>query len=282
VTEASTLAERWERIAHAPPAEVSLAEGALLIAAEDCRDLDVADYLDRIGQMAATLAKRLRSDISTTDALLALNHYLFDELGFRGNHDDYYDPRNSYLNEVIERRLGIPITLAVLYIDIGRRIGLPLDGVSFPAHFLVRCTLRDGAIVLDPYAGGVSLGLDDLRSRLAGMGAEEEVAAETIAHLLSAAAPREVFARMLRNLRAIHLTHGDRLKALSATDRIISLMPQAAAEYRERAELYRHLECFRAALADFVTYLRLSPGASDAEEIRHHIADLEPLAARIN
>ena len=95
-----------------------------------------------------------------------LNHYLFEELGFSGNTADYYDPRNSFLNDVIERRLGIPITLSVVYIEVGRRVGLPLHGVSFPAHFLVKCVVREGAIVLDPYAKGVSLGLKDLVRRL--------------------------------------------------------------------------------------------------------------------
>jgi regulator of sirC expression with transglutaminase-like and TPR domain len=146
----SAAVERWQRIAAAAPQNVSLAEGALLIAAEEYVDLDIDDYLRRIDEMGATLHRRLRSDISATEALLALNRYVFEELGFSGNAQDYYDPRNSFLNEVVDRRLGIPITLAVLYIEIGRRIGLSLHGVSFPSHFLVKCALRDGAVILDP------------------------------------------------------------------------------------------------------------------------------------
>ena len=274
--------ERWQHIVTARAEEVSLAEGALLIAAGEYRDLDVARYLDRIDEMGATLRRRLRSDISTTDALIALNHYVFEDLGFRGNTDDYYDPRNSFLNDVIDRKLGIPITLSVLYIEIGRRIGLPLHGVSFPAHFLVKCVLREGAIILDPYARGASLGMHDLQERLKGIVADAELPSELLTSMLTATGPKEIFVRILRNLRAIYMTKGDRLKALSTCDRIIVLLPEEPAEYRDRGELYLELECFRAALADFKDYLRLNPLAEDQGLVKRRIAELEPLAARLN
>jgi regulator of sirC expression with transglutaminase-like and TPR domain len=278
----SAPSERWQRITAAPPQNVSLAEGALLIAAEEYSGLDIDEYLRRIDEMGMTLHRRLRSDISTTEALLALNRYVFDELGFSGNPQDYYDPRNSYLNEVIDRRLGIPITLAVLYIEIGRRLGLPLHGVSFPTHFLVKCTLRDGAIILDPYAQGASLGLDDLKQRLQAVSKDVKPDDKAWKAMLSAAAPSDIFARMLRNLRAIYLSKGERLKALSASTRILGLLPEAAEEYRDRAQLYSELECFRAALSDFRSYLRLKPEANDSENVSRRIAELEPLAARLN
>ena len=274
--------DRWDRLAAARPEEVSLAEGALLIAAEEYDGLDVDRYLGRIAEMAAALKGRLRSDISTTDALVALKRYVFDELGFSGNTEDYYDPRNSYLNEVIDRKLGIPITLAVLYIEIGRRIGLPLHGVSFPTHFLVKCALREGAIILDPYARGASLGVDDLQQRLKGVAKDVELDPDIIASLLTAAAPREIFARMLRNLRAIHFAKGEHLKALAASNRIIALVPEAAEEYRDRGEMYAKLDCFRAAVADLRQYLKLRPQAPDTERVARRVAELEPLAARLN
>jgi regulator of sirC expression with transglutaminase-like and TPR domain len=281
-TASESAAARWEWLARARPDDVSLAEGALLIAAEEYEDLDIAAYLQRIDAMGSALRQRLREDISTSDALLALNRYVFEELGFSGNADDYYDPRNSYLNDVIERKLGIPITLAVLYIEIGRRIGLPLQGVSFPSHFLVTCALRDGTVVLDPFAGGASLGLEDLQERLRPIATDVELDERTLKTLLAPAAPREVFARMLRNLRAIHEDRGEDLKALAASSRILMLLPNAAEEYRHRAELYVKLECFRAALSDWKSYLRLEPHARDAEHARARIAELEPLVARLN
>ena len=275
-------AQRWERLATARAEDVSLAEGALLIAAEEYEGLDVDGYLGRIDEMGAALRRRLRSDISITEALIALNRYVFDELGFSGNSDDYYDPRNSYLNEVIERRLGIPITLAVLYIEIGRRIGLTLHGVSFPTHFLVKCVLREGAIILDPYARGVSLGVDALQKRLAGGARDVEIDPALVASLLAPAPPKEIFARMLRNLRAIHVEKGEHLKGLSASNRILALLPDCADEYRERGELYARLECFRAAVTDFRHYLELNPQARDSNHIARRTAELEPLAARLN
>jgi regulator of sirC expression with transglutaminase-like and TPR domain len=281
VTAETAERDRWTRIAETSD-EVSLAEGALLIAAEEYHDLDVDSYLQRIQDMGATLRRRLRSDISTTEALIALNRYVFEELGFSGNADDYYDPRNSYLNDVIERKLGVPITLAVLYIEIGRCIGLPLHGVSFPSHFLVKCVLRDGAIILDPYARGASLGLEDLQQRLQAIAKGLELDHAALNTMLATASPRDVFARMLRNLRAIYLSRGDRLKALSASNRILTLMPNAAEEYRDRAQLYLELECFRAALGDFRSYLRLKPDAHDSDIVTRHIAELAPVAARLN
>ena len=278
----ATEIDRWTRIANSPAEDVSLAEGALLIAAEEYRDLDVDGYLNRVDEMGATLRRRLRSDISTTEALLALNRYVFEELGFSGNADDYYDPRNSYLNDVIERRLGIPITLAVLYIEIGRRIGLSLHGVSFPSHFLVKCVLREGAIILDPYSRGASLGVEDLQHRLKSIAKDVELDESVLKTMLTSAEPRDIFARILRNLRAIYLSKGDHLKGLGASNRIITLAPGAAEEYRDRAQLYLELECFRAALEDFRRYLRLKPDAHDSDSVTQHIAELEPVAARLN
>lgn len=263
-------------------ADAGLAEGALLIAADEYRGLDVQGYLRQIDEMGETLKRRVRPDISTKDALIALNHYVFDELGFRGNTDDYYDPRNSFLNEVIDRKLGIPITLSVIYIEIGRKIGLPLHGVSFPAHFLVKCVLRDGAIILDPYARGASLGVEDLQERLKPIVADAELPSDLLATMLASTGPREIFVRILRNLRAIYKTTGEQVKALSTCDRILALAPDEPDEYRERAELYDVLECARAALADYKSYLKLNPFADDRAAVKQRIVELEPRAARLN
>ena len=276
-------AVEWRRIARMRDEDVSLAEGALWIAAEEYPELAVDDYLARLHEMATRLRSRLRADVATAEKLLALNHYLFDELGFSGNADDYYDPRNSFLNEVLERRLGIPITLGVLYIEIGRRIGLGLHGVSFPGHFLVKCALRDGVVVLDPYSGGVSLGVDELQQRLRAAGSNEDVDEAILVQLLSAAPNKEVLARMLRNLKGIYVGRDDWLRALSSSERLIALTPgDAGEEYRDRGGIYLKLECFRAALGDFATYLRQCPGAADAGSVRAQIAELAAMVARLN
>ena len=276
-------AQEWRRIAGMRDEDVSLAEGALWIAASEYPGLAIDDYLACLHDMAAKLRGRLRADIATAEKLMALNHYLFDELGFSGNSDDFYDPRNSFLNEVIERRVGIPITLGVVYIEIGRRIGLGLHGVSFPGHFLVKCALRDGIVVLDPYSRGVSLDADELQQRLRAAGSPGDVDGAILAHLLGAASNKEVLGRMLRNLKGIYVERADWLRALSASERVIALLPDdAGEEYRDRAGIYLKLECIRAALGDFNTYLRQCPGAADAETVTAQIAELAPRVARLN
>ena len=276
-------AQEWRRIAGMRDEDVSLAEGALWIAASEYPGLAIDDYLACLHDMAAKLRGRLRADIATAEKLMALNHYLFDELGFSGNSDDFYDPRNSFLNEVIERRVGIPITLGVIYIEIGRRIGLGLHGVSFPGHFLVKCALRDGIVVLDPYSRGVSLDADELQQRLRAAGSPGDVDGAILAHLLGAASNKEVLGRMLRNLKGIYVERADWLRALSASERVIALLPDdAGEEYRDRAGIYLKLECIRAALGDFNTYLRQCPGAADAETVTAQIAELAPRVARLN
>lgn len=276
-------AEQWRRITRMPDEDVSLAEGALWIAAGEYPGLAVDTYLAQLDDMAGKLRSRLRADVATAEKLLALNHYLFTELGFCGNSADYYDPRNSFLNEVLERRLGIPITLGVVYIEIGRRIGLGLHGVSFPGHFLVKCALRDGVVVLDPYSAGVSLGVDELQQRLRSAGSTTDVDDAILSHLLSAATNKEVLARMLRNLKGVYGQQSDWLRALSASERLIALTPEdAGEEYRDRGGIYLKLECFRAALGDFGTYLKQCPGAPDAESVRAQITDLATRVARLN
>jgi regulator of sirC expression with transglutaminase-like and TPR domain len=274
--------QRWGEIAALPEENINLAEAALVIAADAYPVLDIDAYLERIDEMGQALRRRLRPDISTADAVIALNHYLFEELGFSGNATDYYDPRNSYLNEVIDRRIGIPITLSLMYIEIGRRIGLALHGVSFPAHFLVKCVTRDGAIVLDPYARGASLSLDELKLRVKKLVGGIDPAPEMMKGVLATAGKREILARMLRNLKGIYLHRNEPNKALGTADRILELAPEAAEELRDRGRIYLDLECFRAALADFQHYVWLKPQAADAAVIRAKVEELRQVAALLN
>ena len=275
-------AMRFMQIVGGADEAIDLGEAALVIAAEEYRNLDIAAYLARIDDMAATLKHRLRPDISPADTIIALNRYLFDEHGFTGNAADYYDPRNSFLNEVLDRKRGIPITLALVYIEIGRRIGLPVQGVSFPAHFLVKCPLREGTVVLDPYAKGISLSLDDLRQRVKALRNGVEPPRSVMVSMLAAASNKEILVRMLRNLKGIYSHHKEWLRALTATDRIINVMPDLAEEYRDRGIIYHNLECFRAALFDLQAYLKMLPVADDADTVRQRVVELQAVAARMN
>ncbi len=275
-------AKTWQDILSTPREQLNLAEAALVIAREAHPHLNIAAYLERLDDLAMVLKQRLPSDIAPAEKLARLNHYLFSEVGFAGNSDDYYDPRNSYLNDVIERKLGIPITLSVLLIEVGKRLDLPLTGVSFPGHFLVKCALRDGAVMVDAYARGATLGIKDLQKRLRVLSGGVDVPPEGIMRLLNAAQPADIIARMLRNLKAIHHQRGDKVRALSIANQVLDLCPDAADDYRERARLLDEMECFRAALADFEAYLRLAPQVADAGAVQSRIAVLRERASRLN
>jgi len=274
--------QRWSEIAGRPEDDIDLAEAALVIAAQEYHNLDVSAYLARIDGMAESLQRRMRADISPADTIVLLNHYLFEELGFSGNSAEYYDPRNSFLNEVLDRRTGIPITLSLLYIEIGRRVGLQLQGVSFPAHFLVRCATHEGIIVLDPYAKGASLGMDELQRRVQELAGGVAPDPGRVKAMLAAADKREILSRMLRNLKDVYLRRKEPAKALAASDRIIALAPENAEEFRERGQIYLGLECFRGALDDFRHYLWLNPQADDAALIGVRVAELRRIAATLN
>ena len=275
-------AERFGRIVAGDDAGINLAEAALLIAAEDYRDLDVAAYLAQLDDMAAALKRRLRADITQAHTVIALNRFLFDEHGFTGDAANYYDVRNSFLNEVLDRKRGIPITLALVYIEIARRIGLPVHGVSFPAHFLVKCPLREGTVVVDPYARGASLSFDDLRQRVKTLRNGVTPTRSMVADMLAAASNKEIIVRILRNLKGIYWHRKEWTKALPVTDRIISVMPEMAGEYRDRGMIYLNLECFRAALFDLQAYLAMLPVAPDADSVRQQVIELQSVAARLN
>ena len=278
---AETMSERLRQILSGPDEDISLAEAALLIASHEYPDLPVPAYLSRIEELAHMLQMRIGEDATALERIADLNQFLFGDLGFAPNAKDYYDPRNSFLNEVLERRTGIPITLSVIYMELGRKIGLPLHGVSFPGHFLVKCAVPDGAVVLDPYSGGISLGLQDLQKRLREVRGGE-VSRAIVAELLVSASNKEIIVRLLRNLKAVYLRANDLDKALPIMNWIIATIPEQTPELRDRGMIYQELECSRAALADFEEYLKRSPSCEDAEDIRGRIIELKREAARLN
>ena len=278
---AALTSERLQQVVSGPEEAIDLAEAALLIATHAYPDLDVAHHLARIEELAKTLELRIQRDSGPPQRILALNEYLFAELGFAANKEDYYDPRNSCLNEVLDRRVGIPITLSLLYMEVGVRIGLPLHGVNFPGHFLVKCALPEGAVVLDPYSGGISLGVADLQRRLR-EGRGDEVSTAIVAGMLGTAGKKEIILRLLSNLKAIYLRGQQFDRALPILDWIITTLPDQPTELRDRGMIYQELECSRAALADFERYLELSPGCEDRDDIRNRIIELRQHAARLN
>ena len=266
---------------------VELARACLQIAEDAYPGLDVDGYVGEIDRFANRLRARFAPQAMAEDRVIALNEFLFDDLGFGGNTDDYYDPRNSYLNEVIDRRMGIPITLSVLYMEIGRRIGLPLEGVSFPGHFLVRLPLRGGTLVLDPFSGGVPQPEAVLRDRLKRVIPRDAMGGVPVAELpldqfLEPASNRQILARLLRNLKGVYREKDNPERLLEVLNRMIVVAPESAAERRDRGFVYQRLECWRPALQDLAEYLQREPDATDMEEVRAKMAELSMRCARLN
>jgi regulator of sirC expression with transglutaminase-like and TPR domain len=262
--------------------QFGLAEACLLIAEDRYPGLDAAACVARLDAIAATVRGRLPADASAAERVAAINRHLFEELSFTGNAEAYYDPRNSYLNEVLERRTGIPITLSIVYLEVGRRVGLAVQGVAFPGHFLVKVRLGGGALVLDPFAGGAPQSPASLRARLEQVMPAAQARGADLAAYLDAASPRQIVARVLRNLKAIYLHAGDAQAALAVVNRLLLVVPEAVEELRDRGLLFAHLECFRPAAADLASYLRRRPDAPDAAEMRDRLVALRAAAARLN
>jgi len=260
--------------------DLSLAEAALLLAKDEYPALDVSAYLARLDELAGRIRSRLPETADIEDTLVTMNQVLFDELGFAGNTDDYYDPRNSFLNDVLDRKLGIPITLSILYIDIAHRLGLQLEGVSFPGHFLVKFSTEEGDVVLDPFSGGTPLTEEDLVERLEEAVGNEVVDGLSLNELLEAADTRDILVRMLRNLKAIYLRRQRHDKALMALHRILQIAPNQIEELRERGQLHERLECFRAARDDYRHYLEQANLAGDVANVRIRLIEVERQLAR--
>lgn len=259
-----------------PGREVDLGQGALEIARIAYPDLDPAPALaelDRLAERARAATPRGAGPAAGADALLAT---LFVEAGFRGNQRDYYDPRNSFLNEVLARRLGIPISLTVVLMEVGRRAGVPVAGIGFPGHFLAQVPGANGPRLVDPFHGGAPVTREDLEERLralsprtAGLGLGAVPPA-----FLEPAPSRAILARMLRNLLHVWQDRGDLVSALAAVDLLLVLTPDAPDELRTRGMLYAALECFAAAADDLRRYLALVPDAPDAGEVADRLARL--------
>jgi regulator of sirC expression with transglutaminase-like and TPR domain len=259
-----------------------LARAALTIARIGYPTLDPAASLRRLDALTDAVRPRLVPGASPVEAAAVLTGYLFGEYGFKGNDADYYDPRNSFLNDVLERRIGIPISLAVVVIETGRRLGLPIAGVGFPGHFLVRVPGPGEPVLLDPFFGGRPIGERELLARYRAMRGEGGSDAELPPDALDTTGTIGILTRMLRNLLRVYLEREDHAHALATVELILVVVPDSADELRVRALLYEHLECFAAALADFRRYVALAPDARDAAHIRDRIARLVPLAAAIH
>jgi regulator of sirC expression with transglutaminase-like and TPR domain len=259
---------------------IRLEYAALLIAAEDEAHLkvDVVEYLLRLSSLG--LEARDRVEAAAGAAVEAFNHFMFEEIGFAGNQLDYYDPSNSYLNRVLERRVGIPLTLSIVYMEVGRKAGLEVDGIGLPGHFIVRARERQSveAILVDPFHGK-TLGLEDCQDRLdEAYGGQVALTDEH----LRAATTREILIRLLTNLKAIYARANLHLQTLAVIERLLLLSPLEASEHRDRGTLLAQLERLPEAIAEMEAYLQMQPRATDAEQVREQLHALKRRQAMRN
>jgi regulator of sirC expression with transglutaminase-like and TPR domain len=253
-----------------------LLEAAASLAQDEYPNLDVEQVLGDVDQLTARLKRRFASDAAPIQRLRAINQFFYRDLNFAGNVNNYYDPDNSYLSAVLRTRKGIPISLAVLWIEVAQAIGLNARGVAFPGHFLIKINLPKGQVVIDPL-DGQSLSREDLSERLdpykrrSGLIDDFDV---PLGLYLQPALPRDIIARMLRNLKEIHKTQEDWPRLIGVLDRIIVLLPQAWADYRDRGLAHAELGNYAQAVPDLETYLSKAEEAFDIDAIAERVAEL--------
>jgi regulator of sirC expression with transglutaminase-like and TPR domain len=279
-----SLPSSLQELASQSDARIDVALGAALVAKDAYPSLDPAAVLDDLDEMSAPLFPLRLEERSPQEQVQALSEHVYESLGFRGNEDDYYDPRNSLLSDVLTRRLGIPITLAIVYCQIARRVGVPARGVGFPGHFLVRVDdprrPDDPPLAIDPFFAGRVLDRPAIERLLQrALGPEESLRPEE--HLAPASA-RSVLVRMLTNLKAIYLTRGDHARAHLAADRILLFSPDSPSVLRERGDLAARLGAHESAKVDFARALELDPQGAESGVLRTRLAELERSRRSLN
>lgn len=264
----SEISDRFHALADRPESQHGLAEGALVLAAEVRPELDITRSLRVVNELVERTRPLIDSAGTPSGAVAALNHAFFELERFRGNKEQYGDPRNSDLEEVLSRRRGLPITLSILYVEVARQLGLEAYGVGFPGHFLAKVVgvsdLPDTEIIVDPFFAR-TLGKQDCVERLRAAVGEDDLDTR---RWLRPATALEIYIRMLNNLKLLYLRDGDGLSALGCFDRILVLSPHSALEFRDRGNLLERLDCVRAAIDDYSQFLELAPDHEDALAVR--------------
>ncbi|MEX1256549.1 MAG: transglutaminase-like domain-containing protein [Gemmatimonadota bacterium] len=261
----------FRRELNRPDGQVNLARAALLIASEAYPQLHVNSYLTRLDQLAEEVRDRLADESAPLVLLEEMGRTLYERHGFRGNRDEYYDPRNSFLSDVLDRRTGIPLTLGIVYLEVGWRLGLPLEGVNFPGHFLVRFAGEEVRLLVDPFDEGRVRFEDEAQALLdRGYGGLIRVRPE----FLKAAGRRAMLVRLLTNLRGVYLGQEDYPRALAVVDHILAIHPMAPGELRTRGTLLARMGRADEALQELERYLDSTPGGPDVARIRALVEEL--------
>ena len=267
------------RLVKRPEPALDLARAALLVAAASDPHVDVDGKIHTLDSWAEALRARLDPEWNNLQKLARLRSFVFDELKFRGDTEDYYSPSNYLLHEVMERRLGIPLTLSIIFMELGWRIGIPFEGVGFPGHFLVRLPGEPRDLLLDPYKRGMTVHREDCRRMLREVsGGKLELGDE----LLASVSKHDMIARLLLNLKGAYLRLHQDEQALAAVDRLLLIHPEDAEEIRDRGLLLYRLQRFGPAYESLTAYLEARPAAPDRADIERHANTLRRLLASLN
>jgi regulator of sirC expression with transglutaminase-like and TPR domain len=262
-----------------PEAALDLARAALLVAAESDSRVDIDGQLHTLDSWAAELHGRLEPGWNNLQKLARLRSFVFEDLGFRGDHKDFFSPSNSLLHEVMERRLGVPLTLSIIFMELGWRIGIPFEGVGFPGHFLIRLTGEPRDLVLDPFNHARTMHEEDCRQLL------REVTGgrlEFDGRLLASVTKRDMITRLLLNLKGAYLRADQDQAALAAVERLLLIHPEDFDEVRDRGLLLFRLRRYGLALDALTAYLAARPHAPDRETVAQQAATLRHLLAGLN
>jgi regulator of sirC expression with transglutaminase-like and TPR domain len=257
--------------------EFALLEAAICLGQDDDPDFDVQHVLSEVDQLQARLKRRMAADASPLQKLRILNQFFYQDLGFAGNLNHYYDPENSFIHRVLRSRLAIPISMAVLWLELAQGLGLAARGVSFPGHFMVKVNLPHGQVVMDPLTGQ-SLSREALSERLQPFRRQQGLDDEFEAPLglfLQASPPRDIVARMLRNLQEIYTSQEDWARLIAVHNRLIVLLPQDWPVYRDRGLAHAELSHTAQAVADLQTYLDHAGQGVDRSAIAQRVLELQ-------
>jgi regulator of sirC expression with transglutaminase-like and TPR domain len=271
--------ETFHQLVTLPDGAIPLAEAALLMACEEYPQLTISPYLDQLDSIAARIESRLRHDDTPLQVVGKINAILYGELGFHGNSEDYYDPRNSFFNDVMERRTGIPISLSAVYMEVARRLTFPLAGVGMPGHFLVKYDDRSEEFFVDPFNQGEVLTHEDCQIKLKNLYGD---ALEFSDQMLEAVTHRQILARMLNNLKAIYLKGQTYDKGLAMVEMMMLVDPDNPEQYRDRGLLRMRLRQFEKAARDLEHYLKAAPSAADRSDVEDHLKKLKQIQAMMN
>ncbi len=265
---------RFAQVVDRPESAIDLGEASLLIAEDAYPGLDIPRYVRRLDEIAAPLQKRVDDGTPLWDMVQALNGHLFGELGLRGNEEDYYDPRNSYLNEVLDRRLGIPISLSAVYIEVARRVGLTVVGIGLPGHFIVEARRDTTSLLLDPFHGGEPLTPEDCERLVENVYGGTVVFSED--HLVPVR-KRQILSRMLNNLKRAFLTQDRPDLAWPVVEKMLYLDPGSPIDHRDRGLLAYRTNRFALARDDLRFYLDRTPDAPDRVAIKASLAAVQAI-----